>query len=486
MSMGLTKQSISMGIGLVYIVLYLPSCGDPNNAKLPDGGSDTEQEVDTDILGDAQFEVKVSVSPAIGTVGIVEWSVDKTVESAAIDFGRSSDSFELRAPSELTALDGKFRTVLLGMKASSTYSLRITARADGIKYVSDVYTVSTGPQPSALPTVSVTNYNAAASFGGFTVTCNGAGSGVGADNDSWAFIFDKDGDMVWWYDLTDTVAAECTRARMSFDGKYMWAGNFSNVSPDGALLRIPMDGVGDPDMYSFPGRNHDFAVLPNDHILFQEQKNGGGYDGGSTFGGSEGADYIRELDPETGQAFTLYDEEDDFATLLEEVNGSAHTNFVTYVPGLNAVAFSMRHCSTIAMLSYPDAEIIGIFGGADSWFSEMNWDYQHGFEIVGNELLVFNNGSDFFGGTAHVLRFTFDLESRSATRTLDYSGGASSAAFGDVQLLPNGNIFITYSTSGVFQEIAPNSALLREMSTEFVGYSEHRKTLYGPPPPYDK
>ena len=54
---------------------------------------------------------------------------------------------------------------------------------------------------------------------------------------------------------------------MSIDGKYMWAGNFGNTTTDGALTRIPMDGLGPPDDYLLPGRSHDFAILPNDHIV---------------------------------------------------------------------------------------------------------------------------------------------------------------------------------------------------------------------------
>jgi hypothetical protein len=479
--MGRFRFSLRTNILAALVALMPVACSDSTGAG--DSASETGSDENTDnyVQGDAQFSVNISVSPVIGTVGIVEWSVDKSITGATIDFGRDANNFELQAPADVTDGGAKYRTLLLGMKPSTTYSVRITARGNNLKYVSDIYTVTTGPRPSALPDVTVTNYNATASLGGFTVTCNGAGSGLGETGESWAFIFDKDGDMVWWYDLTDTVATECTRARTSYDGKYMWAGNFSNVEPTGALLRVTMDGIGEPDTYSFPGRNHDFAVLPNGHILFQEQKNGGGYTNNS-----EGADYIKELDPETKEAVILYDESEDFTALLEDVNGSAHTNFVAYVPAMNAIAFSMRHCSTIVMLSYPDSQIIGIFGGADSWFSEMNWDYQHGFEIMENELLVFNNGADMFGGGAHVLRFSFDLNTRAATQTLDYEGGVSSAAFGDVQQLPNGNIFITYSTSGVFQEITSDGTLLREMSTDFVGYSEQRKTLYGPPPPFDK
>ncbi|HSY40551.1 MAG TPA: hypothetical protein VLA79_13515, partial [Polyangia bacterium] len=61
------------------------------------------------------------------------------------------------------------------------------------------------------------------------------------------------------------------------------------------------------------------------------------------------------------------------------------------------------------------------------------------------------------------------------------------AAFGDVKELPNGNLWVTYSITGAFHEITPTGTLLRQVTTTTaVGYSEHRASLYGAPPPYDR
>ncbi|MBN1612324.1 MAG: hypothetical protein JW940_37180, partial [Polyangiaceae bacterium] len=79
----------------------------------------------------------------------------------------------------------------------------------------------------------------------------------------------------------------------------------------------------------------------------------------------------------------------------------------------------------------------------------------------------------------------YDLQAKTATEEPDYSSGVSSMAFGDVKELPNGNYFVTYSTSAVMQEIDSSLKLLREIETsESIGYTEHRASLYGKPPPY--
>ena len=44
---------------------------------------------------------------------------------------------------------------------------------------------------------------------------------------------------------------------------------------------------------------------------------------------------------------------------------------------------------------------------------------------------------------------------------------------------------MTFSDTGVFHEITKTGTLLRQITTTTaVAYSEHRATLYGPPPPF--
>ncbi len=261
---------------------------------------------------------------------------------------------------------------------------------------------------------------------------------------------------------------------MSYDGQHMWAGNFGNVSTMGALYRITMDGLGPAKTWSLPGRSHDFSILPNGHVLFFQQDNGGGYSAGM----KEGPDSIEELDPDTSAVTVLYDETTDFSALISAAPG-AHTNHATYVPELQAISFSMRHISTIGLISYPAGKLLATFGGANSDFGAMSWAIQHGHEVFSDHLWLFNNGSS---GSAHVLGFSYDLAGKTAAKTLDYNPGISCAAFGDVKELPNGDLWVTYSITGAFHEITQSGTLLRQVTTTTaVGYSEHRASLYGPP-----
>jgi hypothetical protein len=430
------------------------------------------------------FSIEVEMSPEIQTVGIVSWSITTAIDSAYIDFGRDQNALEYRASVDLGAPG--YRTLLLGMKPATQYYARITAKSGPSTFMSQPVPLMTGFLPNGLPVLEVADGDASGLWadGGFTVQCTGltSGPGFGGGNDepeaSHAFIFDKDGDQVWAYELTDTVAASCSRARLSIDGKYLWAGNFNNADTNGAVLRISLDGL-ETKSISIRARNHDFAFLPNGHLLYWEQANGGGYTDGK-----EGPDIIREMDPDTELVTDIYDQMTDFSEQINDSQGS-HTNQINYVPELDAISFSMRHTSTVGLISYPGGELLTVFGGPITSYSSMDWDFQHGHHVRGNQLFVFNNNGS--NGGSSVLGFQFDMASSTASPNLDYSSGRSSGAFGDVKELENGNLYVTYSTSGVIHEINAAGTLLREITTDAsLGYSEHRASLYGPPPPFDE
>ena len=423
----------------------------------------------------ANFQIDVTLSSAIATVGTVEWSIDATMDSAYIEFGRDPNAFEYQAPVDLAEPD--YRTLLLGMKPSTIYYLRVVAHGGGETYVSDVQSVDTGFLPNGLPVQNVTDHDAAALYagGGFTVACTGYDTyaDIGS-NPSWVFIFDQDGDQVWALDMSSTAAQGCTRARLSLDAKHMWAGNFGNFSASGALSRVTMDGLGTPEDFSLPGRSHDFAVLPNGHVVYFARQDGGS---------GQSPESIMELDPDTGTTTLIYDQLTDFQQQIATQGG--HTNQVNYVPELDAVSFSMLFADTIALVSYPEGELLAVFGGSQSTFDGMSWDGQHGHDVRMDHITIFNN--DGRNGGASVLRYQYDPQGGSSTELPDYSSGIDSVAFGDVKELPNGNFFVTYSSASVMHEISPSFALLREIETNvLIGYTEHRATLYGPPPPFDR
>ncbi len=299
------------------------------------------------------------------------------------------------------------------------------------------------------------------------------GGGAGSNNPNYAYIFDKDGDMVWWYQLAagETV---CSRIRMSYDGKYMWTGNVNVMGGDGKLFRVSMDGD-DTKEYSITDYHHDFAVLENNHILFVQRSAPGGGIGG----GAEPADLIMELDPESGATTEIYNQDNDFQSLISA--SGAHTNSINYVPHLNAFSFSILNLNTVAVVGYPDGNLLHTFGGAQSDYAAMSWQRQHGHHLTeSGDLLVFNNQGSNGGSSA----LKFAVSGDSAELVWDYASGIATQTFGDTRELPNGNVLVTYSNNNTIHELSADGQLIQTIGTGSIGFVERRTTLYGPPPPF--
>ncbi len=433
--------------------------------------------------GSATFTINITQSTAVATVEIVTWSVNVSIDSAVINFGRDQSNFEFQATVDLT--QSNYRTLLLGMKQNTKYYVQIVAQGGGKTYTSDTQNVTTGYLANGVPVFTVTDMNASALYagGGFTVGCTGLAGipGQSGTSKTYVFIIDKDGALVWVLDETSNAAVtNCSRARMSYDGQYMFAGNFANTSTSGAVFRIGMDGVGSGQTWMLPGRSHDFAILPNGNVVYFKMDN-------SMANTTTGPEEVMELDTSTGNSTLIYDEGTDFGTLISSASQKvAHTNSITYSPELKAITISMYFLNTVAAISYPGGKLISTFGGTQTDYSAMAWTGEHGHDVWPDHVWIFNNAG-LNSANAHVLGFNYDGNNKTATATLDYNPGIGDSTFGDVKELPNGNLFVTWSDNGQFHEITKTGTLLRKITTTTaVAYVEHRATLYGPPPPYDR
>lgn len=454
-----------------------PGTDDEGCARPPD----TRLEIDTDTADDRFFDVRYDLSPEIPTVGVVTWTISQAIRSASIVFGPADVAFEQRGAVDLDSPE--HRALLLGMKPDSTYKFVLIAEGDRI-YTSAPYEIATGPQRTGLPNPSIRDEpGCGVPFGGFTIGC--IDSGIGSEEStSTVYIFDRDGDHVWWYEFP---VDGCARARMSFDGKRMWGGNANVTGNEGALFSVTMDGR-DERLYTsdeVPGmekRHHDFAVLENGNILYFERDPLPPGKGATPFGTyiNDEADTIYELNPETLSKTRIFYQMDHFADAIRE-EGS-HTNAISFVPHLHAVAFSMKNIHTIAVVGYPDGALLATYGGVDSDFGVMAWDTQHDFQVSPDGLVLFNNNGPTNGSAS--LKFT--IENGTASLDWEYSPGIQSNAWGSAVQLPNGNFLVVFSNNGLIHELSPAGELLQSTSISDIAYVERRASLYGPPPPWDR
>jgi hypothetical protein len=403
-------------------------------------------------------------STTISTVFTVDWSATGAVESAYIDFGRDANAYEYRATIDKPAQSGN-KTMLLGMKPDKTYSYQIVVTSGGTTHASCAKQVTTGSKRSGMPAFKVTTANAAAVSPGFNIGCFfGMGGGMGGGGSTWAYILDKDGEYVWWYQTS--TGSDCVRTRMSYDGQYMWMANGNVPGPSsGTLLRVRMDGTNEKT-FSLPNRHHDISILPDETVVFIE------YAGGN----SNGCDTVKELTPESGATKTVLD----VASTGGGGGGQCHSNAVNWWPKQSLYTLSVMYWNAIIGFDR-SGKVSWIFGGSASTYtgSNMSWNRQHNHHLLDNGIILFNNSGS---NGSSILEFT--TSGTTATRVKDYANGNSTQSMGDVKRLSNGNTLITYSNSGTILEVDKSWQDVREITSDGVGYIERRKTLYGPPPPY--
>jgi hypothetical protein len=404
--------------------------------------------------GTSSFTIKTQLasdvkSSAPTTVGIVTWSVAATgITEAQIDFGLDT-TYGMTAPVDLKQMD--YRTLLLGMKPAKTYHFHIVA-SDGTKtYTSDDQTITTGAKPSANPITSFSVKNAAALTKGFFVTSFWQGT-----NSKMPFIFDTDGDVVWWYTAASNESTDgVSQAKMSADAQNIWLVNESlNGAP---LRRVTIDGL-TTETYSNTKSSHALAAVSGDTMAYLDYSEN---DCNSIFEIND-AGTTKEVFEPTGV-----------------VSGSSfptcHGNSVRYSKKEDVYSYSDWNQDVLVVdrsgkLQWKLSQKVS--GGNQSWGGA-----QHGQQLLDNSILIYaNNGG---GGMNKSAAIEYGLDGSLIKK---FTSGGSATNFGDVQRLANGNTVITYSTSSLIQEVDKNDSVVLEVKgSGSFGYVEFRESLYGLP-----
>jgi hypothetical protein len=392
-----------------------------------------------------------SVSQVIPTVGIVEWQSDLAhVDSGSIEFGLDT-SYGQVAPVDLN--EPKFRTVVLGMKASRTYHAHVVATGGGVSCQSEDFTLKTGAPPSSLTSVlQITTPLPDQRAGGYLITSFFSSQGGPA------FILDKDRDLVWWY---TSKGDDVFRARMSYDGKSMWLRNTANQDT-GQVYRVSMDGLKE-DTWKLPKSTHDLAVISDEHVALISRT-------------TNGCDEILELDPATGTVTTVANLE---AALKIT---KCHVNALAYNAPDDSFIVSDYNASSYVKLSRT-GQVLWVLNGAQSNFKGYTWQKQHNLHMLGpDRMLIFNNGAN--NTPAKLIELQLDEQAWTVQEVWQYADGPAVLAGGDVQRLPNGNTLGTYAIASEIREVSSSGQIVQKIAagSKAFGYSVFRASLYGPPP----
>lgn len=411
------------------------------------GASSTATVSTTGVVDGSLFTVNAQLASDLDakaptTVGIVTWSIESvTATSAYIEFGLDTN-YGMQAPVDLNEAD--FRTLLLGMKPDNTYHFRIVASDGTMNYASDDYTITTGAKTTA---VSIGSFNVVQEAGrepGFIVLSYWAGSGS-----SVAFILDADGDIVWAYDFG--MQGGIARARISYDGRDMWAISANNQGQP--LRRVGIDGL-DMQVYDSTSGSHDIAAVSGNLMAYLDY--------------SVSCNDITEIDP-SGTTNTVFTASGTFGQMC-------HGNALRYSEAEDMYTYSevgtdIVQVSRSGMVQWSLADVAG---GVNTWGG-----VNHGHHLLSDSILIFANN----GGQGASAMIEYDLSGNEIDR---YDSGDTSQNLGDVQRLPGGNTLIDFSNDGVIHQIDASGTLLVEITgtggMNRFGYATWRPTLYGPSP----
>jgi hypothetical protein len=408
-----------------------------------------------------------SLSTAVPTVGIVEWSSDLAgITQASIEFGLDTN-YGMSAPVDLG--EANYRTLILGMKAGGkTYHFRVVAKAgDKICTGQDNTLPATGEPPNALPQMTLTPTKASGLDGGFLVA-ETFKQAFGASGDGAAYIIDGDGDFVWWYVVKGYV--DLARTRQSYDGKYMWITTVNVMSNTQKMIRVKMDGTDAQDFTNqFGNTNHDFAVRSDETIAFIAY-------------GSNGCDDIKERSPD-GVVTTVINSG-------TAVGASAcHCNAIHYDRNDDTIVFSELDTSSIVKVARDTKKVVWLMSSQNAskaTVTGINWKNEHGFHIIDPKHLLFFNNNTGPNSTAIEAELSISSGKGTATQLWSYPSTVTVQYMGDAQRLSNGNTLVTFSSAGEIREVGPSGTVLQTIkiggSGNLVGFTEKRKSLYGAPP----
>lgn len=395
-----------------------------------------------------EIQATHELSDAIGTVGIVTWSTTlRDVTAARIEFGADTD-YGMQAPVDLTQPD--HRTLLLGMKPLREYHYRVVATSRAGECASQDYRLTTNALPNGLPSIDVTGTGT-----GFLHSCFFGLAGGGPRG---AFILDADGDYVWY-----GGTGEMGRALIHPDNQHMYYASVSPQGTGGSMRRIRLDGTREEDMgTAFSGIHHDFTILPDGTIAFIRRVGT--------------SDWVAEWKDGTSQ--NRFNVSDMFG------QGTPHVNSIHYHPEDDSYTLADRNYNAFIKATRAGVKQWKLGGSNSSFSGDVTWNVNHGHQMIeSGGILFFNNGNT---GRSRAVELSLDLDTMVATEVWSYAPNLLSSVLGDVQILDNGNRVITFSTSGVIDEVrASDQSLVQTL--EFaaggaMGYSRKQRSLYHLPP----
>jgi hypothetical protein len=411
----------------------------------------------------ADLDLDLSQSEVIPTVFTASVTGEASgLEAAWLELGLDGD-FDRRIALDLDA-GPPWELPLLGLKPGADYEVRLAVQLDGEVYSGRSHGAATGMVPAAFTDISQERVEGE-SYEGFLVT-----SILG--DASAAVILDADGAFVWWYqpDGVDMVG----RTFISRDGSSIYTMELNpNGGQAGRVVRVSLDGAS-AESWSVDYAHHDLFEHEDGTLAMLAK------DPASVGGTEVTGDSIVELGPDgtTTTIWSIWDSPDALPYEASDVDRPGewpHANALEYLPDEDAYLVGFLYLDAIARVDRASGVVDWVMGGDHSDFAFTDggtdlFERTHQMQWLDDSLLVFVNGSPQ-GGDSYAVEYAVDEESFEVDPVWEYwtQPSVSCISLGDVHRFDGGNTMITYSYSGLIEEVTPEGEPVRTLSTSAGG-----------------
>jgi Arylsulfotransferase (ASST) len=348
------------------------------------------------------------------------------------------------------------------------------------------FAVDTGPAPDELVPVDVDVDPALGMTGAWTLfnleVCGGASD--------WLHLVDPQGRTRWWQamPLAGDLGVE---ARYAGAGRFVYGGGYTRLGRARAVDLFAgevYDSAATLVDYESTVFHHDAKQLADGRVMTLESQDNV-YDG-LVFEGFA----VRVHDPATQTVSWEYDSQravDEGRLTPGDRRGDVwHANWadVLTTAGEDALYVSLCDTSNVVKIDPVAQQVEWIFGkGGD--FSLVGADgaplpnaefpsCQHGLEVAGDKLLVYDNG--WVRNESRVAEYRLDEETRTATLLWTWTDGWYMCCLGDVDYLPRGRVLVNQARFGCgavptrIREIVPETGEIASTVTLRATDSSYR------------
>jgi hypothetical protein len=330
------------------------------------------------------------------------------------------------------------------------------------------------------------------------------GPGEEAPTQDAPLIVDASGEPVWFHPLQDAEADSFTfevqtyrgeRVLTWWEGLHTGYGQGEYVILDGSYREIARFGA----QNGYEGDHHEFLITPEDtalitiyHEVPMDLSGLGGPVDGFVLDG-----IVQEIDIESGELLfewhsldhvgleeSLYEPPPELAAPFDYF----HINSVDPMPGGHLIISARRTCA-VYKVDRETGEVVWRLGGEKSDF-EMGYgtrtDWQHDARRQGDgTITIFDNGGVEKDVQSRGIVVEVDEDAMSATLVGEYTHPSKilAATQGNVQVLPNGNVFVGWGSEPSYSEFGPDGKLLYDasFSSQVESYRAFRFPWKGQP-----